>query len=90
MKNVTYIFGTKEMNGKINSEVGMCFSIQYRKMSRNICNPDVPKFTSFKVKTSLQYSNNSLCPDRKSSLYPITVTSPIFLLGPVKTTYVFL
>ena len=61
------------MNGKINSEVGMCFSIQYRKMSRNICNPDVPKFTSFKVKTSLQYSNNSgrqwlfsPCPHKKN------------------------
>ena len=78
------------MNGKINSEVGMCFSIQYRKMSRNICNPDVPKFTSFKVNTSFQYSTNRLCPDRKSSLHPVTVTSPIFLLGPVKATYVFL
>lgn len=78
------------MNGKINSEVGMCFSIQYRKMSRNICNPDVPKFTSFKVKTSFQYSNNSLCPDRKSSLRPISIASPIVRLGPVTTTDVFL
>lgn len=77
MKNVTDIWYQRN-EWKISSEVGMYFSIQYRKMSRNICNPDVPKLTSFKVNTSFQCSNYSLRTHRKSGLCPITIVFPSF------------
>lgn len=85
MKNVAYICGTKEMNGKLilrwtsvfPYHLGRC--LEYTKPR---C-PQVDQLQGQDFSLILkQYSK----PHRKSSLHPITLGFSIFFLGPKKTT----